>query len=609
MDSFAARRYIIGAIFVLFCILYIGRLFYIQVIDEQYKLSALNNSRRLVTIYPARGLIYDRNGKLLVYNEAAYDLKVIPGQIKPFDTTAFIDIIDISKEDFYKNLDLAKRYSYYRPSVFLKQISAETYSMLQEVLHRFPGFFAEQRTLRKYPYSSAANVLGYVGEVNTNILENNKYYEQGDYIGISGLEASYEKVLRGEKGGEYFLVDVRGRIKGRLSDGKYDKKAVVGTNIYTTLDIDLQNYGEKLMQNKIGSIVAIEPRTGEVLALVSSPTYDPNQLVGRGRSLKYTSLVLDSLNPLFNRALMAKYPPGSTFKPFNALIALQEGIISSSKTHTCNNGYYAGRIKVRCHQHPNPVNLKQSIMMSCNAYYCHIFRDLLDYPKFGSHKIGFNKWHDHLASFGFGEKLGTDFTSELNGNIPTVEYFDNIYGERGWRSLTVISLSIGQGELGMTPIQMANATAAIANKGYYKIPHIIRRIDGDEFIDAKYKANQYTTIDKEHFEPVIEGMSMVVQGGEGATARWVKIPDIEICGKTGTVQNPHGENHSVFIGFAPKDDPQIAIAVYVENAGYGSVWAAPIASLMIEKYLTGSTKRTWFENRILEANLLDAKKN
>lgn len=609
MDSFAIRRFIIGAIFISICLLYIGRLFYIQVVDEKYKLSAMNNSRRLVTKYPARGLIYDRNGKLLVYNEAAYDLMVIPGQLRSFDTVALENVLMIDHKEFIDNLKRAKHYNYYRPSIFIKQISAKTYSKLQETLHRYPGFFVQARTLRKYPYSSAAHLLGYVGEVTKKQVEKDSYYEQGDYIGINGIESSYEKLLRGVKGGEFFQVDVKGRIKGRLEGGKYDKKAAVGTNIFTTLDIDLQNYGEQLMRGKIGSVVAIEPRSGEILALVSSPSYDPNDLVGRSRARNYRNLSVDSLKPLFNRALMAKYPPGSTFKPLNALIGLQEKIVNTHTYYSCSNGYYAGRVHVGCHVHVSPVDLRESIMMSCNSYYCNLFRDLVDHPKYGSHRKGYETWFKHISSFGFGEKLGSDFQNELRGNIPPISYYDKIYGERGWKSLTVISLSIGQGELSMTPLQMTNAVATIANKGYYKIPHILKDVEGDQFIDPKYLENHYTTIEKDYFEPVIEGMSMVVQGTGGATAGWSRIPDIEMCGKTGTAQNPHGADHSIFVAFAPKDDPKIAISVYVENAGYGSLWAAPIASLMVEKYLTDTIKRTYFEKRILDADLINAKKN
>lgn len=607
MDKYEVRKFVIAAMVMMVALLFVGRLFYIQVIDRSYILSAENNSRRYVVKYPARGLIYDRNGKLIVYNEAAYDLLVIPGQVHALDTAKLAELLGISQKDAVHRLQKARLYNRYRPSIFMKQISAQVYASLQEVLHCYPGFFVQPRTLRAYPYKSAAHLLGYVGEVDKRIVESNRYYEQGDYIGISGVEKTYEEVLRGRKGGEFFQVDVRGRIKGRLEKGRYDTSALVGKNITLSIDIDLQNLGEQLMLNKIGSVVAIEPSTGEILALVSSPGYDPALLVGIPRTNNYVNLLLDSLKPLFNRALMAQYPPGSTFKTINALIGLQERTITPHTRFGCQSGYYAGRFKVGCHAHRSPLDLTESIQMSCNAYYCNVFRGLLDAPKFGSVGVAYDSWRRHLVSMGFANKTGSDFPNELSGSIPKRSYYDRLYGKDRWKSLTVISLAIGQGELAITPIQMANATAMIANRGYFKTPHVVKSVQGQDRIDVRYLVTRETTIDKVHFGPVVEGMNLVVQGGEGSTGRWSAIPGIEMCGKTGTAENPHGADHSIFIAFAPMDNPKIAIAVYVENSGYGSIWAAPIASMMIEKYLTDTiTKPAYFVKRILEGNLINA---
>jgi len=605
MDQYAVRKYIIGAIFIVFGLILITRLLFIQVINkEEYILSAQNNSRRYVPKYPARGLIYDRNGKLLVYNEAAYDLMIVRSQIEPFDTLELAHILGIEKETIEKKFKNVA--SWYKPQEFVNQISAETYGVLQEKLHKYPGFIVQPRTLRKYPYGSAAHLLGYVGEVDEKIIEQNEYYSMGDYIGISGVERFYEEDLRGKKGGEYYQVDVKGRVTGRLNDGKYDEPSHVGKNITLTIDIDLQNLGEKLMQNKIGSIVAIEPKTGEILALVSSPTYDPNLLAGRTRTPNIKRLLQDSLNPLFNRALMAGYPPGSTFKTLNALIGLQEKIITPSTHYGCSNGYTVGNFHLGCHSHRSPLDLRESIAQSCNSYYCNVFRHLIDHPKYGSVKSGFLVWRNHLKSFGLGQKLGADFFNERSGYLPKAEDYDKRYGVNAWRSLMIVSLAIGQGEFIVSPMQMANITATLSNRGYFYTPHIIKSVEGKDSIDIQYRTARYTTIQEKYFTPVLEGMERVVQG-EGGTARWHRIPDIIMCGKTGTAENPHGEDHSIFIAFAPMDDPKIAIAVYVENAGFGSTWAAPIASMMVEKYLKDTiSKPPYYINRILEGDLIHA---
>ena len=605
MDSFANRRHIIRFIIILVGLIFIIRLFILQVADSTYKQTASNNVLRYVTQFPARGLIYDRNGELLVYNEAAYDLMLVPRQLKPFDTTEFCRILDIDKTYVDEHIKRARKFSVYNSSIFLKQISSKTYAKLQEKLYKYPGFYVQSRTTRKYTSESGAHILGYVGEVNNNIIENNDYYKSGDYIGISGIEKSYETQLRGEKGVTVYLVDVHNRIKGIYANGKLDKEAKVGTNIISTIDTDLQVYGEKLMKNKIGSIVAIEPSTGEVLALISTPNYNPDLLVGRQRTKNYAALMSDTLKPLFNRALMAQYPPGSTFKIINALIGLQEKVLYPRTKYECGGAYYYSNRRLGCHFHRSPLDLKESIQMSCNTYYCYVFKSILDNKKYPSIRESFDQWREYLLSFGFGQYLNSDFSNELKGLVPTKQTYDRIYGERGWRSSTLISMAIGQGELGTTPLQMANMTAAIANRGFYLTPHIVKEIEGDFNMDNRFYEKHNTKIDSIYFERVIEGMDLAVNGepGSGSTARSAQIPDITVCGKTGTAENPHGEDHSIFIAFAPKDNPKIAIAVYIENGGFGSTWAAPTARLMIEKYLTDSIPNPWWEQRILNAEI------
>lgn len=605
MDSFANRRHIIRLIIILIGLVYIVRLFILQVVDNTYKQTASNNVLRYVTQFPARGLIYDREGKLLVYNEAAYDLMIVPGQIESFDTAEFCQILDVSKEYVEDGIQRAKAFSYYNSSIFLKQVSSKTYANLQEKLYKYPGFYVQARTLRKYKTENAAHLLGYVGEVNDHIIQNDDYYKSGDYIGISGIEQSYEEYLRGKKGVNVYLVDVHNRIKGTYANRRLDRKAEVGSNIISTIDIDLQAYGEKLMKNKIGSIVAIEPSTGEILALVSAPTYNPELLVGRVRTKNYVDLMSDTLKPLFNRALMAQYPPGSTFKVVNALIGMQEKVVFPYTKYSCEGAYYSGRFRLGCHIHKSPLDLIQSIQISCNTYYCNVFRSILDNKKYPSIRESFDQWREYILSFGFGNYLNSDFGNELMGLVPTKQTYDKIYGEKGWKSLTLVSMAIGQGELGTTPLQMANMTAAIANRGYYYTPHIVKEIEGDFVLDKRFYQKNYTKIDSNYFEIAIEGMYLAVNGepGSGSTARSAQIPNIEVCGKTGTAENPHGEDHSIFIAFAPKDNPKIAIAVYIENGGFGATWAAPTAKLMIEKYLNDSISVPWWEQYILNAKI------
>ncbi|MDA3892508.1 MAG: penicillin-binding protein 2 [Salinivirgaceae bacterium] len=596
MNSYLSRKFIIGGIFSLLILVYMSRLFFLQVIDQSSKLSASNNVLRYVTQFPSRGLIYDRNGTLLVYNEAAYDLMVIPNQVESFDTTQLCQLLRLTKEQVESRLQKAKSYSRYKPSVFENQLLAKTYAPLQEKLYMFKGFFTQTRTLRRYPERTAAHIVGYVGEVNEKTAKTKNYYRSGDYIGISGVEKSYEDVLRGEKGVEIFMVDVHNRIKGQYKKGKYDTAAVHGGNIELTLDNELQKYGEQLMDHKLGSIVALEPSTGEILAIVSSPSYNSELLVGRERSEHYLALQNDTLKPLLDRALMAQYPPGSTFKPVNALIGLQEDIIKPWTTFPCLPGYAVGRFYMGCHNHVKGLNVVGSIQHSCNAYYASLYRKLLDDPKYGNIENAFELWRNYVLSFGFGKSLGVDLPHEVNGYVPTLNFYNRIYGEGRLRSLYIVSNAIGQGELLMTPVQMANMAAIICNKGYYYTPHIIKELPS-EFNNKKmpYLVQRYANIDSALFEYAIEGMYKAVNGEDGGTARIARFKDLDICGKTGTAQNPHGENHSIFIAFAPRDNPQIAISVYVENSGAGSSWAAPIASLMIEKYLTDTVSRGWLE--------------
>ncbi len=600
-DFHSSRKVVIIGFFLITGLIFLVQLFHIQVVDPAYKLSASSNVLRHLTDYPARGLIYDRNGELLVYNEARYDLMVIPQQVRDIDTTAFCDLLNIDPAVFESRLLQARRHSPFRASVFERQISKNTFAAFQEKLFRFPGFFVQPRTLREYTYPIAAHTFGYVGEAGPSVISNDPYYRPGDYIGISGIEKAYEEELRGKKGVRIRMVDALNRDIGPYQQGRFDTIATAGKDIYTTLDAELQIYGETLMQNKRGSIVAIEPSTGEILALVSSPSYEPGLLVGRVRTRNYRMLQNDTLKPLFNRALMAQYPPGSVFKVVNTLVALQEGVVDLSTRYSCSGAYYAGPITIRCRDHPNPVDVFSSIKHSCNSFSSVAFRNILDRPHFENMQEAFNTWRRHVGSFGFGSIFGSDLPYELSGLVATSDYYDRLYGTRGWRSLTIISLGIGQGEIGTTPIQLANLSATVANRGIYYTPHVVKGIgDPDSSIDLNRLPN-VTTIDAEHFNVMAEAMHRVVSDGTG---RFSLIPGIEMAGKTGTVQNPHGENHSVFIAFAPVDNPQIAISVVVENAGYGSTWAAPIASLMIEKYLNREVNRTWFEQRILDANFL-----
>ena len=604
-DSNDNRRYTISLIMVAVCLIYIIRLFSIQIVDKSYLEQSQNNAYLRKVIYPSRGLLTDRNGRLIVFNKSAYDIMIVPREARGFDTLAFANTLGITKADFIKRMGIIKRksgYSPYVPQLFMSQLSDEEYGPVSEKLYKFNGIYVQKRTLREYNYHNAALALGSIGEVSKKQIEADDFYQQGDYAGQNGIELTYEKVLRGEKGEEILLRDSRGRVKGKYEDGKYDKKPVPGKDIELSLDIELQKYGEELMNGKIGSIAAIEPSTGEILALVSSPTYDPSMLVGRKRSANFAALSKDPLKPLFDRPMMAQYPPGSTFKTAQALVLQQEGIITPNTAYGCQQGFHAGALSVGCHGHESPLNLKHSIQHSCNAYYCCGFRSMIDNRKYKNVSEAIDVWKNHMVSLGFGYKLGADVPNEKRGYIPNSSVYNKVYGENRWKGLTIISLSIGQGEVLATPLQIANLGATIANRGYYYTPHLVKKIFGGE-IDSSFITRHNSTIDPKYYDIVVEGMELVMISGTGYYSR---IDSIAVCGKTGTAENPHGKDHSIFMAFAPKDDPKIAISVVVENSGFGATWAAPIATLMIEKYLKGEIpkRRKHIEQRLLDANLI-----
>jgi len=594
---------IIGLLIV--AIVMVLQLFNLQILDEQYKITASNNAFRYDVRYPARGIIFDRNGNILVGNQTAYDIMITPYEIKDLDTADLCSIFDLNIEDVRKTLaDYRKnrRKIGYQSLPFVKQVSPEQYSVFLEKAYKFNGFSAIPRTIRDYPYNACGNLLGYISEADSTFLRKNPEYRRGDYIGRTGIELSYEGILKGEKGYNIFLRDVHNKVKSSFSEGEYDKDAVPGKNIVASIDAELQQYVEMLMQNKVGSVVAIEPSTGEILTLVSSPGLEVSKLASINKY--YNEIVNDPLKPMFNRAVMSPYPPGSVFKLVNGLIALQEGVIDTATTYPCNMGYKVGR-GIACHAHPSPTNLTTSIMMSCNAYYANAFRLIIDNPAYPNVTSAFEKWREYVKSFGFGLKLGSDLPGEQGGVLPSTEGYDKIHGKDRWKSLSIISLSIGQGELGTTPLHLANLAATIANRGYYHTPHIIKNAE-DTILNQSFSERHYTMVDTSNFKKIIEGMYLAVNAppGSGATAWRVAVPGLDICGKTGTAENPHGKDHSVFICFAPKDNPKIAVAAYIENAGFGATWAAPVASLLIEKYLKGSVGRKELEERIVNSNLI-----
>jgi penicillin-binding protein 2 len=596
-DQYYRRRYVISSIAIGIVLVYIIRLFYLQVIDQSTAGKADNNALVKQTIYPSRGLIYDRNGELLVFNQPIYEVTITMRDMKEeWDTTYFCQCLHITREKFDERISEIKDrrknlgYSRWTPQVFMNQLKKEDIATLQESLFMFPGVQIQKRTLRDYTYSAAAHVLGSVGEVNQKDIDNDPYYARGDYSGRDGLERTYEKQLRGKKGVEIYMRDVKGRVKGRYQDGAKDESVQAGIDLHTTLDIQLQIVAEKLLAGKIGSIVAIEPQTGEILTLASNPTWNPKLLVGKERSKNYSTLLKDPTNPMMNRATQAAYPPGSTFKTIQALIGLQMGIITPYTQYAC-----AGQrsTPIKCtHTHGSPVALEEAIEQSCNPYFWCLYRDMLHTNKNNSTELfkqKYNDWRNFVLQFGFSQKFqNTDIGVQVSGSVPTQIFFDKLYGKKGWKALTIRSLSIGQGEMLVTPLQLANQMAAIANGGYYITPHLNKH-------DSMKLHTHQIEINAEYFEAVKKGMQRVMTNGTG---RHYLIEGVEVAGKTGTAENSHGKDHAIFIGYAPLENPKIAIAVVVENAGFGATWAAPIASLMIEQYLTGEIKRKELKNRI-----------
>ncbi|GAA0877656.1 penicillin-binding protein 2 [Algoriphagus jejuensis] len=596
------QRHVVILIFIfLVSVVLLIKLFMIQVVDDSFMKRAENNAIQRIVDHPYRGLVYDRNGKLLVFNNPIFDVMIVPKEFKVGDTTQFCELFKISKEQLIESYTAARKYSSVKPSTLIKQFSTMDFARIQDFLVDYPGLFITTRSVRSYPSATAAHALGYIGEISAGQLERDtlRYYAQGDYVGLNGLERFYENELRGKKGVKYKMVNVRGVDKGPFKDGEYDTASVAGKNITSTIDMELQLYGEMLMAGKTGSVVAIEPKTGEILAMISAPFYDPNSLTGADFSKNYRKLSSDPSKPLFNRPIMAMYPPGSIFKIVQSLIGLQEGILVPETTFACNKSLVA------CHNHPNPVNLFGAIRNSCNPYYHQAFRMIINQNvssnTFKDTEIGLNAWRESVLKFGLGSSLGLDMGNEKSGSIPSSKLYDRVYGEGRWKYSTIYSLSIGQGEMLVTPLQMANLAAIFANKGYYYTPHLIKEVDGDPtLIPAKYQIRKDAGIDAHHFDLIQDAMAEALYG----TASRAILKDFAIAGKTGTAQNPHGEDHSVFIAFAPKEDPKIAIAVYVENAGWGGRAAASTASLMIEKYIKGTISRPELQEYVLAGNFI-----
>jgi len=611
MDLSQKNKLLIGLVAV--AVILLAKIFYIQIIDDTYKISAENNSMVYEIIYPTRGVIYDRNGTIIVGNKVAYDILVTPREVKDFDTLMLARVLDTSvtfiRDKMAEYRRNRKRIGF-QSMTMLRQIPTETYNRFAEVQYQFPGFKGQVRSIRDYPVNAGGNLLGYVSEVDAAYLKAHPdEYRSGDYAGRTGIEAAREKDLRGVKGYHIFLRNSHNQIEQPYKDGEMDKEAIPGHDIVTTIDAELQQYGQRLMQNKVGSVVAIEPGSGEILAMVSSPGIDVSQLADFSRH--YNEIMNDPYKPMFNRAVQAPYPPGSVFKLVNGLIGLQEGTLRPDSMFPCAHGYPLADHRPGCHGHKSPINLEEAIMMSCNSYFTFALRDILENKKYPDMDAALDKWHEYVESMGFGRKLGSDFPSELGGTIPTSKLYNRLYKKElgGWKFNTIKSISIGQGEVGVTPMQIANLAATVANRGYYYIPHIVKESPGIE-IDPKYKERQYTMVDTTEYKKVIQGMWRAVNSGAGmgGTAWAAHVDGLDICGKTGTAQNPRGADNSVFICFAPKDDPKIAIAVYVENGGFGATWAVPIASLLVEKYLKGeiadNPARKAVEQRVLDGDLM-----
>ncbi|MCQ2239334.1 MAG: penicillin-binding protein 2 [Bacteroidaceae bacterium] len=582
------RKYILAGAMVSIVLLYVLRLFSLQILSDDYKKNAESNAFLNQIQYPSRGVIYDRNGNLLVYNQPSYDIMVIMREVHDLDTLDFCNSLGIDKEFFISRMKIIKNrnmnpgYSQYTQQLFMDQLSVEESSVFQEKLHNYSGFYLQKRSIRQYATHHAAHVLGDVAEVSKGDMEEDDYYKSGDYIGKLGVERSYEKELRGEKGVQVLLRDAHGLIKGHYMDGQYDKMPVPGKNLTLTLDMELQALGERLMEGKIGSIVAIEPETGEILCMVSAPNYDPSLMVGRKRGKNHLLLSKDEWKPLLNRSIMGQYPPGSTFKTSQALTFLQEGVITPETAYPCYHGFVFRGLRVGCHGHASPLSLVPAIATSCNGYFCWGLYNMLGArQKYGNVQTAMTTWKDYMVSMGFGYKLGVDLPGEKRGMIPNAQFYDKAY-KNDWSGLTVISISIGQGEVTLTPLQIANLGATIANRGTFITPHVVKSIEGQE-LDSLYTTPRRTLVDRQYYDVVVRGMRSAVQGG---TCKAANVSWAEICGKTGTAQN-RGHDHSVFMGFAPMNNPKIAIAVYVENGGFGATYGVPIGTLMMEQYLNG----------------------
>lgn len=584
--NYINRKYILGGIAVAVVIIYLIRLFSLQLMSDDYKKNADSNAFRKEIQYPSRGLILDRKGRLLVYNESSYNIMVVMNDQRGIDTLDFCQTVGITKDFYIKRMDEIKSkisYSRYTPQLFMSQIPAEEFSVFREKLFRFKGFSVEKRSVRHYTTGLGAHLLGDVGEVNDKDIANDDYYQSGDFIGKLGVERSYEKELRGEKGMRIMLRDVHGRTQGHYQNGKYDKAPVPGKDVTLSIDLDLQALAERLLEGKLGAIVAIEPSTGQILCMASSPTYDPRLTVGRNRGKYHQQLSRDPMRPLLNRAIMGTYPPGSTFKITQALMGLQEGSITPEIAFPCHHGFNYKGLHLGCHGHASPINLVPAIGTSCNAYFCwNLYRMFSNKRKYGSVQNAMNCWKDHMVDMGFGYKLGIDLPGESRGMIPNADYYDDHY-RKSWNALTVISISIGQGEVTATPLQIANLAATVANRGHYYVPHIVRSIRGGQ-IDSLYTHPHHTTINPRWYDYAVAGMRKAVLSG---TCHAANIPGIEVCGKTGTAQN-RGHDHSAFMGFAPMNSPRIAVVAYIENGGFGAVYGVPIGALIMEQYLNGS---------------------
>ncbi|ULB36060.1 MULTISPECIES: penicillin-binding protein 2 [Proteiniphilum] len=610
LNPLSKRRYTIAAVVVIIALIYLGQLFILQLLSPKYREYAESNAFLRRELYPARGAIYDRNGKLLVYNKPTYDVMMVVREMKQFDTLDFCNTLNINIDRFH-SMDAEMRdrrknpgYSSYTPQLFMSQLDLEEYGLLQEKLYKFPGVYIQSRTERQYNYPNMGLILGYIAEVDKNKMAADPYYVRGDYVGKSGIELSHEEDLRGEKGVEILLRDAHGRVQGHYEGGKYDKAARSGKDLTLAIDLELQAYGEQLMHNKVGSIVMIEPKTGEVLCMVSAPTYDPILLTGKSFSANYRQLENNPFKPLFNRAIAGTYPPGSTFKPTQGLIFLEEGIINTETRYSCFGGYPPLGGRPGCHGHASPLSVQYALTTSCNSFFCYGLNGMLsNRAKYANVQSAFDVWRDHMVDMGFGYPLGIDLPSEKRGFIPNSKFYSKVFKTERWNAHNIISIAIGQGEILATPLQIANFGAMIANRGYFYTPHVVKQRKG-AVLEPAYTTRHDSGISRAHFEVTVEGMADAVTKG---TCRGIYLePLVEVCGKTGTAENPHGDDHSLFMGFAPKDDPQVAIAVVVENGRFGATNAVPVARLMLQKFFRGEIPESdkWLETSIINREIL-----